>query len=286
MTTLDHSIWIGACRAAAEATRVGLAGLETRDRRERVIGRGEGGDETVAVDQVAEQAVLVELERLHREGHEFTVVSEELGERRFGAGDTYVVVDPIDGSANAKRSIPFYSLSVAVATGPRMGDVEIGYVKDFGSGEEWTAVRGAGACLDGSPLSAAKPKQEPEVLSLEATRTSLVADHAPALTGLAERLRIMGSCALSLCHFAAGRVDAVCTLRPIRSVDIAAAQLLASEQGLPVLLTDGLPIEQAPLDLTYRSRVVAAARLDTSEHLARTLRGVVPDERAASYALR
>ena len=286
MNRLDQDVWLGACRAAAEATRSGLEALASRSQRERVIGRGEGGDETVAVDQVAEMAVLAELERLHRAGHEFTVVSEELGERRFGASDTHVVVDPIDGSANAKREIPFYSLSIAVAAGPRMGDVELGYVKDFGSGEEWTATRGAGAWLDGKSLAATKPKLELEVLSLEATRSSLVADHAPALTGLAERLRIMGSCALSLCHFAAGRVDAVCSLRPIRSVDIAAAQLLAAEQHLPVLLTDGRPIEQAPLDLTYRSRVVAAASLDTCEHLSRTLRGVVPDEHAASYALR
>ena len=248
-----------------------------------MIGRGEGGDETVAVDEIAEQAVLAEFERLHEGGLEFTVISEELGERRYGSGAIHVVVDPIDGSANAKRGIPFYSLSIAVATGPRMGDVEVGYVKDFGSGEEWTATRGAGACLNGAALSGQTPKHELEVLSLEATRTSLVAQHAEAFVTLADRLRIMGSCALSLCHFAAGRVDAVCILRPIRSVDIAAAQLLAAEQGLPIRLTDGRPIETAPLDLTYRSRVVAAARVETCELLSRTLRRVVPDERASSY---
>ena len=51
------------------------------------------------------------------------------------------------------------------------------------------------------------------------------------MAGVAYRLRIMGSLALSLCHLAAGRVDGVCSLKPARSVDIAAAQLLVRECG-------------------------------------------------------
>ena len=57
------------------------------------------------------------------------------------------VVDPIDGSVNAKRGIPFFSLSIAVADGPAMQDVAFGFVHDFGSGEEWTAD-GLGLALD------------------------------------------------------------------------------------------------------------------------------------------
>ena len=53
-----------------------------------------------------------------------------------------VVVDPIDGSVNAKRAIPFFSLSVAVADGPTMDDVHFGYVYDFGAREEWVGDRG------------------------------------------------------------------------------------------------------------------------------------------------
>ena len=112
-----------------------------------------------------------------------------------------------------------------------MADVVFGFVHDFGSGEEWSAVRGGGARLDGAPLDAPLPKESIELLGLEATKTVLVAEHAPSLTAIAERLRVMGSLALSLCHLAAGRVDAVASLRPARSVDIAAAQLLVRERG-------------------------------------------------------
>jgi len=145
-----------------------------------------------------------------------------------------------------------------VAAGPRMEDVELGFVHDYGSGEEWVARRGEGAYLDGRPLDGPGPKERIEILSFEATRTDLVAERVAAMVGLAYRTRIMGSLALSLCHLAAGRVDAVVSLKPTRSVDIAAAQLLVRERGLAIDLPEDPPFERAPLDLAARSRVVAA----------------------------
>ena len=103
------------------------------------------------------------------------------------------------------------------------------------------------------------PKDPIEILSFEATTTAFVAERAPALLGVAERLRVMGSLALSLCHLAAGRVDAVCSLKPARSIDIAAAQLLVRERGYAIELFEDPPFAEAALDLVGRSRVVAAA---------------------------
>jgi fructose-1,6-bisphosphatase/inositol monophosphatase family enzyme len=74
-----------------------------------------------------------------------------------------------------------------------------------------------------------RPKDTIEILSFEATLTSLIARDVVKVAELAYRLRIMGSLALSLCHLAAGRVDAVCSLKSARSVDIGAAQLLVVE---------------------------------------------------------
>jgi myo-inositol-1(or 4)-monophosphatase len=257
--------WLEVCRDAVGDIKAVLAELPTRVEREPVIAAGMGGDDTTAIDAAAETAVVHRLERLD-EG--FTLVSEELGERIFnGGGPTRVVCDPIDGSLNAKRDIPFFSLSLAVADGDTMGDVVFGYVYDFGSGEEWTASRGGGAFLNSRPLGDVRPKDEIEILSFEATTTAEVSERAAEMVGSAHRLRIMGSLALSLCHLAAGRVDAVCSLKPARSVDIAAAQLLVRECGLAIDLFDAPPFDAAPLDLVGRSRVVAAG---TSE-LCRTL---------------
>jgi myo-inositol-1(or 4)-monophosphatase len=245
--------WLAVCRAAVEDVRGVLEELPTRAEREPVVGDGKGGDETTAVDAAAERAILAQLEAV--EGT--TIVSEEAGV--VGDGPTRIVVDPIDGSLNAKRGIPFFSVSIAVAEGETMDDVVFGYVYDFGSGEEWVAEKGMGARLNGAALAALPPKEEIEILSFEATLTSSIAEKAAAVVGLAYRLRVMGSLALSLCHLAAGRVDAVCSLKPARAVDIAAAQLLVRERGLAIDLPEAAPFGDAPLDVEGRSRVVAAA---------------------------
>ncbi|HEY7602684.1 MAG TPA: inositol monophosphatase family protein [Gaiellaceae bacterium] len=248
----DERDWLADCRAAVGDLKRILAELPGRADREPVVGEGEGGDETTAIDQAAEDVLVTRFREL-----DTTIVSEEVGE--VGSGRYRVVIDPIDGSLNAKRGIPFFSLSIAIADGPLMDDVFFGFVHDFGSGEEWTGRRGEGAYLDGSRLGDERPKDRIEILSFEATRTALVAEHAAAMVGIAHRLRIMGSLALSLCHLAAGRVDGVCSLKPARAVDIAAGQLLVREVGLCIDLPQAPPFERAPLDVEGRSRVVAAA---------------------------
>jgi myo-inositol-1(or 4)-monophosphatase len=267
--------WLGVCREATAAVREELLSLPTRLEREPGLGAGVGGDETTAIDAAAERAIVGRLEDLHREGVDFTLVSEELGERCYGdaAGGLRIVVDPIDGSVNAKRGIPFFAVSIAVAEGDAMRDVVFGYVADLGTGEEWTAARGGGACLNGEVLDGPGPKHPIEILDFEATTTDRVAEQAPAMRDFADRLRVMGSLALSLCHLAAGRVDAVCSLKPCRSVDVAAAQLLVLERGLALELPDDPPFAAAPLDLAGRSRVVAGATPEVCAELARRLAG-------------
>ena len=259
------SDWIAICRAAVEDVRAVLGELPTRVEREPVVKQGVGGDETTAIDQAAEDAILARFR-----GLDVTIVSEEIG--RYGDGATLVVVDPIDGSLNAKRGIPFFSLSIAFADGETIDNVFLGYVYDFGANEEWIGRRGGGATLNGEPLGGVKPKDTIEILSFEATLTSLVAAHASAVDGLARRLRVMGSLALSLCHLAAGRVDAVCSLKAARSVDIAAAQLLCREVGLSLdLFDDPRGFGLAELDLVGRSRIAAAGTDDLCGRVATAL---------------
>jgi myo-inositol-1(or 4)-monophosphatase len=275
--------WLDVCRDASAAVARAVGELPTRDEREPAVGWGEGGDETTAVDAAAERAVIGRFEELAGGGIGFTLVSEEAGERVYGDGSSRlrVVVDPIDGSVNAKRGLPFFALSVAVADGPQMSDVFAGYVHDLGTGDEWTAVRGAGASLNGRPIGGPGPKVPIELLSFEATSTDLVADCISGFVGVAERIRVVGSLALSLCHLAAGRFDGVLSLKPARAVDIAAAQLLVRERGLPIELPEDGPFGDALLDLAGRSRVVAAATAAACDELFAALRAGLPLERAA-----
>lgn len=260
--------WLETCRAAVADVRRVLEELPTRADREPVVGEGEGGDETTAIDAAVERVVI---ERFDSRHEDYTIVSEEIGVVVKGTGSPRVVLDPIDGSLNAKRGLPHFALSVAVADGETMDDVHFGFVFDFGTGEEWTARRGGGAWLDGAPLGSERPKDRIEILSFEATLTATIAERAAHVVGLAHRLRIFGSLAIALCNLAAGRLDGVCSLKPARSVDIAAAQLLVREVGLAIELFEGPPFGASPLDLGARSRVAAAATPELVAELAAAL---------------
>ena len=220
-------------------------------------GVGEGGDRSLAIDRRAEDIVFAELERLSEEGHEFTAISEERGEVKFGGGSgASVVIDPLDGSLNARRMLPSFSLSVAVASGPAMADVDVAYVYDFGSDEEYFARRGEGAVLDESPLRAEGPGFGLEVVGIEGAKPERMIPLLDALRGKAYRMRSVGSIAISLCYVGGGRFDAMLTGRASRSVDAAAGQLIAREAGAAVAFAgSGLDVG---LDLGARYHVAAA----------------------------
>ena len=146
-TALDAD-WLGLCRRSVEGLAGVLAATPTTVERARETGtRGFGGDRTLQIDSSAESVVFAQLQALYDQGHRFSAISEERGEVDFGGGGVRVIVDPIDGSLNAKRSALHYALSVAVADGDTMADVAFAFVHDFGAGEQWWAWRGQGAWL-------------------------------------------------------------------------------------------------------------------------------------------
>ena len=264
--------WLAFCREVTADVQAVLAALPTRDQREPVVGRGVGGDDTTVIDRDAERVAVARLERLAGRGISFRLVSEELGERPFGdPGSPWVVViDPIDGSLNAKRCLPFYCLSIAFADGPTVDDVAFGYVRDLAGGEEWVATRGQGATVDGRALGAVQPKQRLGIVDFEATTAALIAAAAARLDGHVGRIRVLGALALALCQLADGRLDGVVSLKPSRSVDIAAAMLIVREAGGHVLLPQQ---PQLPLDLDSRTHVVAARDAQMSGLLAELVLG-------------
>ncbi len=256
--------WLGAARRAAQAMSAMLAEHPTIAERVVETGeRGEGGDRTLEIDAAAERAVFAELERLHDEGARFTVVSEERGTVDYGDQGVIVVVDPIDGSMNAKRGMPHHALSIAVAEGPTMADVVFGYVRDFGPAEEWVAWRAGGAELNGVRLDPALGERRTgdgklELVGIESADPRWIRDSVDALVQTSHRLRAIGTIASTLCQVAAARLDGMTTLRRCRSVDAAAAQLIVREAGGHVAFTACADPLGAPLDLEPHSPVVAA----------------------------
>ncbi|MTD45722.1 hypothetical protein GKE82_15855 [Conexibacter sp. W3-3-2] len=273
---LEHD-WLGACRRAREGLQAVL--VEHPTSRERVLEtgeRGEGGDRTLVIDAAAEDCVFAELERLHEAGARFTAVSEERGTVDFGAGGgpPFVVVDPIDGSMNAKRGMAHHSISIAVADGPTMGDVVFGYVYDLGPREEWHAVRGEGAYLDGVRIDAAPPERltedgRLELVAVESAHPWWLRQSSDALLEHVHRIRAMGSIAISMCQVALTRVDGMATLWRSRAMDAAAAQLIVRESG-GLVAFPGFddPLGAPVADLTPIAPVIAARSAASLRRLA------------------
>jgi myo-inositol-1(or 4)-monophosphatase len=250
--------WPGICRRIVAAQKAIFERTPGSAERTVYEGIGEGGDRTLAIDRECEDAVFAELEALAAAGGRFAAVSEERGEVGFGGGGAVrVVVDPIDGSLNARRALPAHSLSVAVASGPSMEDVELGYVYDFGACEEFLARRGAGATLDGQPIGVAADSEKPELVGVESAEPGRLRPLAEELAGRVYRLRVIGSIAISAAYVAAGRLDAMLSLRPCRSVDAAAAQLIVREAGGVVAFGE-LALGGANLGLEARYPIAAA----------------------------
>jgi myo-inositol-1(or 4)-monophosphatase len=265
--------WLGACRRAVQGLNQILAAAPTTEERAAETGsRGRGGDRTLEIDQGAETVVLSELDRMRDEGFRFAAFSEERGEVDYGDSHVKVIIDPIDGSLNAKRGIPHHALSIAVADGPTMADVAFAFVYDFGPREEWWARRGDGAVLNGMPLDPSLgerrgPDGRIEVVGIESADPRWVAASAEPLAAMAYRLRALGTIAATLCQVAACRFDAMLSLRRARGVDSAAGQLIVREAGGFVSFPSCPEPLAAPLDAAPSSPVVAARSIETLHRL-------------------
>ena len=241
--------------ARVQEAVVPLSGTETG----RVeFAMGAGGDRTMEVDRLAEELVFAELKVLSDRGERFSVLSEEAGHRNFGADHPLVVVDPIDGSLNAKQGIPFFNVMLTLLEGPRVRDASVACVFNLNNGERWTAIRGGGLHRNGTPVTVLPRERGAriELLGLESSTRSLKA--AANLLEHASKVRILGSMALSMAHTASGGLDAFCAPVPMRVFDMSASLLLIAEAGGVATDVKGQPIDGLEVTLATRTTLLCA----------------------------
>ncbi|HKZ98235.1 MAG TPA: inositol monophosphatase family protein [Thermoplasmata archaeon] len=194
-----------------------------------VLGRGADGAPSLRIDRVAEEAVL---RTLDYGGTKIDVLSEEAGFVRRG-GDRLLVLDPIDGTHNAIRGVPAYSVSMAIGT-DRLSDVEEGLVRDLVTGATYYAARGRGAALNGRPIRT-RPSREGDLLI--GVYIGKNADPSAArVAARARRVRHLGAASLDMCLVAHGASDlyymhSATPETKLRVVDIAASTLVVREAG-------------------------------------------------------
>jgi myo-inositol-1(or 4)-monophosphatase len=210
------------------------------------------------LDRAAEADVFAELEAIAARGERFSVLSEEVGYRSFGGDYPLVLVDPVDGSLNAKQAVPFFGVMLALLDGPTIADTVAGCVVNLITGDAWTALRKQGAWRGGQPIAAIKQPngQHLELVALESTPAALAV--ASGLTQRAGKIRILGSMALAIAHTAAGSFDAFCAPVPVRVFDMAASLLILSECGGVATDLEGKPLGTLSSRLETRTSLICA----------------------------
>jgi myo-inositol-1(or 4)-monophosphatase len=203
------------------------------------------------VDLAAENAIV---DTLKQHDVSFTLVSEESGVKKFGASanECFVTVDPIDGTTNLIRGLPFYACSIAVSDKPMLEDVYAGMVADLFHDITYTAFKGKGAYRDRKKIETSKTASLDDAvlgLDLNTYKVEKVAPRLTALIGKTKHIRHFGANALELCYVADGLTDAFVDMRgKLRTTDVAAGFLIVKEAGGIVTSPDNqvLNVELAP----------------------------------------
>ncbi len=216
----------------------------------KTIGLGADGTPTSYVDKIAED---VALKLLEKSAVRVNLLSEECGYVDFD-GTHVIVLDPVDGTRNAYRGIPFYSVSLAIGTS-KVSNIEYGIVQNIPTGDLFIAEKGHGAFLNTTPIHVCEMPSREMVSSI-----SLGKNRTPRAGSLSKKgnVRSFGSASLEMCMVAISAPDYYFVGRNIlRVVDIAAATLIVREAGGFVKTLDGKDLDME-FNLTDRTSVIAA----------------------------
>jgi myo-inositol-1(or 4)-monophosphatase len=225
------------------------------------LGIGAGGDPVKKIDLAAEKAIMNTLQK-HKVT--FTLISEESGMIEYGTNpqQCYVTTDPIDGTTNLIRGLPFYATSIALSNEPTLGAVHSALVTDLFHGTTYTASKGAGAFRDNKriiPSSNIAVEESVIGIDLNSYRIQKLAPKLTALMGEAKHMRHFGANALELCYVADGTIDAFIDIRgKLRTTDMAAASLIIKEAGSIISTPEGEQLD-ARLDPHQRVEFIAAS---------------------------
>ena len=234
------------------------------------LGVGAGGDKMKLVDLAAEKAIV---ETLLQNGLSFTLVSEESGTQEYGTTprNWYVTADPIDGTTNLVRGLPFYCTSIAISDKPQLSSVFAACVTDLSHGVTYTAVgEKAGAFRDGQEIKPSSTKELDEAVvgvDLNTYKIKAVAPQLDELFHETRHVRHFGANALELCYVAEGLTDAFIDIRgKLRTTDVAAGFFIVKQAGGIVTTPRGEPVD-AELNPKRTLKFVASGNKDIHQKI-------------------
>ncbi len=216
------------------------------------FGRGAGGDISRNIDIIAEKTVLDYLKEI---SFDCIVLGEECGRVELSSNPKgFVIMDAIDGSANAVRGVPFFCCSLAFATEDRISSITDGVVTDLSSGDMYWASKGKGSFLNNNKIQVQEgdPIYRIVGINLSGATPEQVKRLQPVLKSH-NHTRHFGANALEMALFARGLMDIFIDFRKkIRIQDMAAGYLLIKEAGGLILNDKFEPLDS---DLSYKARL-------------------------------
>jgi myo-inositol-1(or 4)-monophosphatase len=246
---MKHLELLDVCRNIKDEIRKRIRRIPKSDLRIEV-GMGKDGTPTKKVDRVAEEIALGILK-----DYDFRIITEESGV--LGDGDIIVALDPIDGTFNASRSIPIYSVSLCFSNSEILGDAFFGYVANLATDTEYYSYGGWGkgeSFKDGKPIN---------VSSTNSLKCNAIFYYPDRDYGF-KRVRIFGSAALELCFVADGSIDCFVDIRShknkgfLRIYDVAAGLLISRNAGAITTDVEGNDVEKKRFTMDERLTLVVA----------------------------
>jgi myo-inositol-1(or 4)-monophosphatase len=266
---MTNEQWLEIFKHIGKKMREGLSVIINKEGGTVPLGKGAGGDKTFPVDKWAEDIIIAALVRAQREGEAFTLISEELGVRKFGEGKKIVLVDPIDGSNNAKSGIPFFATSLALLNGDTLDKLAVGYVMNLAVGDEFWAVRGNGAYKNGARIRTSAT-QGITIVAYEASSPATDIPRIMPLIAQAKRTRCFGSTALDLSYLASGAISVFATATASRAFDYAAGMLILEEADGVITDLEGTALDHIVVGLN-RTVPLLASKNDSTHVMALNL---------------
>ncbi|MDG6898119.1 MAG: fructose 1,6-bisphosphatase [Nitrososphaerota archaeon] len=249
--------WRRVLEDAAESVSRAVARTSPAERN-RVLGVGASGDRTLVADRRAEDELIRNLMQVG----DISILSEERGSLGSRDARYLAVLDPLDGSSNFSRGVPFFCTSIGILEGRRLCDAKYALVRDLVHGDSYFAEKGRGAWKNGECIRSSKvTKVGRAVVGIDISRSSPRAiGRLRHLLAAAYRQVHLGANALELCMVAEGRLDAFVDVRgKMRVTDLAAAYLIANEAGVLVTDSDGQDLDPQ-VSLSSRFSFVAAPK--------------------------
>jgi myo-inositol-1(or 4)-monophosphatase len=259
-----YASWGRILKDATERAQVSVSAVALGKDRGQSVGIGASGDKTLLADKEAEDVLIGALLKIKG----LRVLSEEAGRRGDSRAKLLAVIDPLDGSSNFERGIPFYCTSVAIAEGSSLKDVTFAMVRDLVTGDVYSATEGGGAKKNGRNIRTSNTTSLSEsVVGIDLNRTTLRITRGLSPLVTSARNVHYGANALELCYVAEGRLDAMVDVRGLmRVTDFAGAYLICKEAGATVTSSDGESLD-VPLDLATRFSYVVSANLSVHERI-------------------